>query len=136
MALALALRRAVFIDEQRVPEDLEIDEHDRDDRQAVHAIVRKDPDGLVLATGRMYPIDERTVQLGRMAVRTGNRRLGIGRLLLAELLCEARRRGFVTVVIHAQDYAIEFYRKAGFISVGDQFLEAGIVHRTMTYELR
>src|SRR5471030_2498984 len=67
MEEAIALRLAVFVDEQGIPLDEEIDAHDRDDAAAVHAIVR-DSQKIVIATGRFYPRNQQTAQIGRMAV--------------------------------------------------------------------
>src|ERR1700733_11825175 len=92
MAAARAVRMAVFVDEQHVPADEEIDEHDRTDADARHALVR-DGDTPV-AAGRYYRIDGTTAQVGRMAVLAAYRGRRIGRQLLDVLVDDARARGF------------------------------------------
>ncbi|MBV8151228.1 MAG: GNAT family N-acetyltransferase [Candidatus Eremiobacteraeota bacterium] len=126
---ALEIRLAVFVREQGVPLDLEIDEHDRSP-DVVHALVRAQS-GQAIATGRFYPISSDSVQLGRMAVVAGERGRGAGSALLERLLREARRRGYRRVQLDAQIPAIEFYRRAGFAEFGERFWDAGILHQSM-----
>jgi predicted GNAT family N-acyltransferase len=133
MEEALALRFAVFVDEQAVPADDEIDEHDRSDLDARHALVRRA--GRVIAAGRCYRVDDRTVQIGRMAVAAAERGAGVGRALLDALLADARQRGFRRASLHAQVHAEAFYRKAGFAPVGATFSECGILHQAMERDL-
>jgi predicted GNAT family N-acyltransferase len=130
---ALALRFAVFVDEQHVPADEEIDAHDRDDPDARHALVREA--GIVFAAGRFYRKDERTVQIGRMAVAAGERGRGLGRVLLNALLAEARAVGYTRASLNAQVHAAAFYRKAGFAPVGATFHECAILHQAMERDL-
>ena len=127
---AFRIRFAVFVDEQRVPADIEIDEHDRTDVDAVHALVRA-ANGEAVAAGRYYVRDARTVQIGRMAVRADARGGGVGRALLDGLMEEARRRGFTTATLDAQDHALGFYEKAGYVAEGGTHLDAGILHQPM-----
>ncbi len=127
---ALKVRFRVFVDEQNVPREIELDEHDEPaDRLAVHALVR---DGdRVVAAGRFYERNRGTVQVGRMAVMREARGRGVGRLLLDALLEEAVKRGYVRARLSAQTHALEFYRKAGFAAFGDDYDDAGIPHRDM-----
>jgi predicted GNAT family N-acyltransferase len=130
---ALAIRLRVFVDEQGVPLDLEIDEHDRTDAGAVHALVR-DGDATI-ATGRFFALDPSCVQIGRMAVVRDRRGLGAGACLLDALILEARRRGFGRARLDAQTHAAEFYRKAGFRDDGEPLWDAGILHQPMSKAL-
>jgi len=130
MEEAIGVRLAVFVDEQRIPLSEEIDDHDRDDPGAVHAVVR-DPAGVVVATGRFYSRDAQTAQIGRMAVTRGMRGTGAGHAVLRALMNEARRRGFSAASLDAQDHAIGFYAKAGFRAEGPTHLDCGIVHQPM-----
>jgi predicted GNAT family N-acyltransferase len=127
---AFAVRVPVFVGEQHVPADEEIDDHDRTDPQARHAIVR-DETGLPVAAGRYYVLAPDSVQIGRMAVVLAFRRRGVGRRLLDALIDDARARGFRRAVLHAQDHAVGFYAKAGFTPFGATFVECGIVHQPM-----
>lgn len=130
MTAALAIRFAVFVDEQRVPVEEEVDEHDRTDGDAVHALVRDDA-GTPIATGRFYVLDTRSVQIGRMAVTRAARGSGAGRVVLGALCAEAARRGFTRASLHAQDHAVGFYAKAGFTPYGETMVECEIVHQPM-----
>ena len=134
MREALAIRTRVFVDEQGVPPEEEIDAHDRTTAAAVHAIVR-DGDGRAIGAGRFYPRDARSVQIGRMAVEREARGRGAGGALLGALVEEARRRGFATAHLHAQVHARDFYGKAGFLDDGEPLWDAGILHQPMSREL-
>lgn len=133
MREALAIRTRVFVGEQGVPPDEEIDVHDRSDLQAVHALVRAD--GRIVGAGRFYVSAPRTVQIGRMAVDAASRGSGAGRALLTALVGEARRRGFDRAHLHAQTHARGFYAKAGFADDGEPLWDAGILHQPMSLEL-
>jgi predicted GNAT family N-acyltransferase len=134
MRAASVVRLTVFVEEQRIPSDEEFDEHDRDDAHAVHALAR-DADGRVLGTGRYYCATPGTAQIGRLAVHAGARGRGAGRVLLDALVADARRRGYVRAVLNAQDHAIGFYAKAGFVPFGETVVECAIVHQPMAREL-
>lgn len=134
VAQAMAVRFAVFVDEQRVPPELEIDEHDGlADGETVHAIVRRGE--VAVAAGRFYRRDAETAQIGRMAVIREARGTGAGRALLDALLDEAARRGYRRARLSAQTHAIAFYEKAGFAVVGGTYDDAGIPHRDMEREV-
>ena len=122
-----AIRRAVFIEEQGVPEELEWDGLDA---QCRHALALG-PGDVVIGTGRLTP----DAHIGRMAVAREWRGKGVGSALLQALLKEARAAGYAAVALHAQVHALEFYRKHGFAMQGPEFLEAGIAHRVMTLGL-
>ena len=114
----------MFIEEQSVPPDLEID--GRDDR-CLHALAM---DGeRPVGTGR---IDlEKNGKVGRVAVLRGHRGRGIGTRLMEALVAVAREHSLHSVWFHAQQSAIPFYEKLGYSVEGDCFMEAGIPHRTM-----
>ena len=139
MTRAFAIRMRVFVVEQGVPPEEEIDEHDRTDLHAVHALALRDASDPLSAVGagRFYisPENSSTVQIGRMAVDATARGTGVGAAILNELLKEARRRGFTRAHLHAQDHATEFYRKAGFVEDGEALWDAGILHMPMTLRL-
>ena len=127
LPLARPVREKVFIEEQKVPLELEWDEWDE---PSDHAVAR-DPGGNPIGTARLLP-DGR---IGRMAVLTEWRRRGVGAALLLALLDRARSRSMTRSVIHAQTQAAGFYRRFGFSERGQEFLEAGIPHVEMTLEL-
>jgi predicted GNAT family N-acyltransferase len=122
-----ALRTTVFVEEQSVPEEEEWDGLDPD---CVHAIAELPPEGIV-GTGRLHP----SGKIGRMAVLSEWRGLGIGAAILRDLLDEARRRGLESVYLHAQLPVLGFYARFGFVAEGPEFEEAGITHRLMRLSL-
>ena len=130
MAEAIALRIAVFVHEQRVPEEEEIDAHDGPEACSLHVLVRL-ASGDIVATGRFYDAGDRVAQIGRMAVRAENRGSGLGRRVLERLIHEAREGGFERAVLFAQLHAVRFYAKSGFTAFGETLLDGGIVHQPM-----
>ncbi len=118
-----AVRHAVFVVEQNIPEELEWDDVDA---VCVHALAL-DRDGVPIACGRLLPDGH----IGRMAVLSGWRGQGVGAAVLSLLIEVARDRGDAAVRLHAQTHAVPFYAKFGFVPEGDEYLEAGIPHRTM-----
>lgn len=123
-----AVRRAVFIDEQGVPEELEWDDADE---RAYH-VLALDDEGAPIGTGRLQ-LDG---QIGRMAVLREWRGRGVGRKILATLVDLARKEGCAVARLHAQTHALEFYATQGFVAVGPEFDEAGIRHRAMELRLQ
>jgi len=128
---AQVIRSVVFVDEQRVPAEME---WDAADAGCVHALARNRL-GLALATGRLLDHAPGVARIGRMAVTRGLRGSGIGRAVLDALLHAARERGYREVVLHAQSSAADFYLSAGFTPHGAPFEEAGIAHIEMTRAL-
>jgi predicted GNAT family N-acyltransferase len=129
MAAALAVRVRVFVDEQHVPAEEEVDEHDRSDAGARHALIRDG--GTAIAAGRYYAAAASTAQVGQMAVLPAYRGRRIGRQLLDALVADARGRGFTRIALNAQDHAVDFYAKAGFTAFGETLVECDIVHQPM-----
>lgn len=121
------VRRAVFIDEQGVPESLEWDDLDA---TALHLLATAD-DGTPIGCARLLTDGH----IGRMAVLPAWRGQGVGRALLESVLNAARRAGHARVHLSAQTHAAAFYRQAGFVSSGAVYLEAGIPHVSMSLSL-
>ncbi|AGY60409.1 GNAT family N-acetyltransferase [Gloeobacter kilaueensis] len=117
------VRRLVFIEEQAVPAEIEIDGWDE---LSIHVLAR-DLGGEPIGCGRLLPDGH----IGRMAVLPAWRGQGVGRALLDCLLDLAQKAGIETVHLSAQVHAIPFYLKAGFVPYGDIYDEAGIPHRAM-----
>jgi predicted GNAT family N-acyltransferase len=122
---ALALRHDVFVIEQRVPLEDELD--GRDD-EAEHLVAVED--GRVVGTCRLLHHDGVT-KLGRMAVAPDARGRGVAGALLAEAERVARAAGSATMVLDAQTGALGLYQRAGYVAEGEEFLDAGIPHLTM-----
>lgn len=127
-AQAQPIRFEVFVDEQKVPAEIELDEMDP---HCVHAVAYDDA-GQPLATGRLLPDGH----IGRMAVRKAGRGQGVGGAVLQALIAAARARGDAEVILNAQVHAEGFYQRHGFAREGEQFMEAGIPHITMRARLQ
>src|SRR5262249_9064869 len=121
-AYAMPIRMRVFVDEQRVPPELEMDEMDA---QCLHAVAF---DGArAIATGRLLPDGH----IGRMAVLLEFRGKGLGGSILEKLVETARDRGHREALLSAQVQALAFYRAHGFEPAGPVYDEAGIPHQAM-----
>ncbi|MBL0418797.1 YbgC/FadM family acyl-CoA thioesterase [Ramlibacter sp. AW1] len=128
---ARALRTRVFVEEQRVPQELEWDELDA---QALH-VVALNRLGQPVGTARLLQAGAGVAKIGRMAVHRGLRGSGLGRRLMGTLLQAAEERGDTRVLLHAQRTAEGFYERLGFRTSGEPFDEAGIPHVQMAAEL-
>lgn len=102
----LRIRREVFVEEQRVPAELEVDEWD-DDPRTVHVLAVDG--GEAVAAGRMIPYDDEAAKIGRIAVLRSHRNRGIGRLVMETLEAVARERSWRALVLDAQCHARGFY---------------------------
>ena len=130
IAALKALRIEVFVREQGVPEEEELDALDN---TALHAVALEH--GSVIATGRLIDLENGEAQIGRMAVASTRRRSGIGGMIIRFLEAEALAKGFDRIVLHAQTYVAEFYRGHGYVAEGELFDEAGIEHILMRKQL-
>lgn len=126
---ALDLRFTVFCDEQGVPVELELDEHDAD---ALHLVAVEH--GRVLSTCRLVRAGD-TVKFGRLVVAREARRRGIAAAMLAEAERRARAMRAHRLVLSAQTYAMGLYEQAGYIAFGDTYDDAGIEHISMELTL-
>ena len=122
---AFRIRIRVFVREQRVPADLELDE---DDKQALHLLASLA--GRVVGTARIV-VHGRQAKIGRMAVLKSYRRKKVGKELLTRAITTAKKQGARKIYLHAQVAVIGFYESAGFRCAGPVFDEAGIAHRKM-----
>jgi YbgC/YbaW family acyl-CoA thioester hydrolase len=129
--LAAPLRTEVFVDEQKVPADME---WDHDDENALHCVAINRM-GMVLATGRLLQHAPGVARIGRMAVKKQMRGSDLGRRILNALMDAAKARGDTQVVLHAQCSAEGFYKRSGFEPHGAIFEEAGIAHIGMVRTL-
>jgi len=122
---ALAIRLRVFVREQRVPREIELD---CDDETAMHLLACVN--AKAVGTARVV-VKGRAAKVGRMAVLKSCRGRGIGGELLNRALKLAKMRGANQIYLHAQVSVISFYKKFGFRPRGRVFMEAGIPHRKM-----
>jgi len=134
---ALAVRRRVFIEEQHVPEDEEIDAHDAGPAlvtDCLHVLARLG--GRPVATGRLLLAEpDGHLHIGRVAVLAEHRRHGIGRAVMLALHDLARERYAASITLAAQLQAIGFYERLGYVARGPVFLDANIEHRRMDLTL-
>lgn len=123
---AFAIRQKVFIEEQGVPQEMELDEFDP---IAWHALAFQGDQ--CIGTGRLVEIAEKAGQIGRMAVLASFRGNGVGKAILMELIELAVFQKMSCISLHSQVAAIPFYEKVGFTAQGPVYEEAGIPHRNM-----
>ncbi|HHV8703023.1 TPA: GNAT family N-acetyltransferase [Staphylococcus aureus] len=124
------IRKKVFVEEQGVPEEIEIDEYES---ESIHLI--EYDNGQPVATARIRPINETTVKIERVSVIKSHRRQGMGRMLMQAIESLAKDEGFYVATMNAQCHAIPFYESLNFKMRGNIFLEEGIEHIEMTKKL-
>lgn len=129
---AFEVRRAVFIDEQDVPEEIEMDGKDED---AVHFIIYDGEAEKPVGTARLCPPTDGVAKPERVAVLEQYRGYGIGRKLMSLIEAEARSQGCERAALHAQTHVVDFYDDLGYEVVSEEFEEAGIPHVEMEKEL-
>ncbi|MFD8484109.1 GNAT family N-acetyltransferase [Kitasatospora sp. NPDC059673] len=137
LAAVWAVRRAVFVEEQEIPAELEYDEYDA---TSVHLLAVGE-DGAALGTARLISgaealgltegVQDR-VLLGRLAVVREARGTGLGVRLVRAVEELGRERGAKELELHAQVRALGFYERLGYAAEGPEYDDAGIPHRTMT----
>ena len=123
----IGLRREVFVVEQEVPIELELDGADSECRH----LLAFDSEGRPIGTARM----EADGHIGRIAVVKSSRRRSVGSQLVEALVESARKAGLASVDLDSQVHALGFYQKLGFEPRGDVFMEAGIPHQAMLRRL-
>lgn len=127
---ALRVRVAVFVEEQGIPREEELDEADA---SAVHCVAY-DPDAVPVGAGRLL-LSDGYARIGRMAVLSSHRGHGLGRAILDVLECEGAARGVGEFRLSAQLHAARFYERAGYACTGDVYDEVGIPHVAMVKRL-
>ncbi|MGH7844000.1 MAG: GNAT family N-acetyltransferase [Candidatus Binatia bacterium] len=127
---AFSIRLRVFVKEQGVPREIELDS---DDAHAIHLLACAN--GRAVGTARVV-LKRKAAKIGRMAVLKTYRGRGVGRELLKRAVKAARQKGAKRIYLHAQVPVIVFYEKLGFRCAGRVFLEAAIPHRKMVLETR
>jgi ElaA protein len=124
-----AVRFEVFVDEQHVPAEMELDE---DDATARHwlAVEGDAPIGTARAVAKPYGW-----KVGRVAVRAPWRGKGVGNVLMRAIAEAARAEGVPELYLESQTHAIGFYERLGYVAEGPEFMDAGIPHRGMRQRL-
>ena len=124
---ATQVRKAVFVQEQGIAEDIELDALDA---TAVHAVAYNRLN-MPVATGRLLQDAPREGRIGRMAVDRVLRGQRWGRAILDALVQAGEQRGDAKIILHAQRSAEGFYLRSGFAVLGEPYEEVGIPHITM-----
>ncbi|AWM46174.1 GNAT family N-acetyltransferase [Bacillus amyloliquefaciens] len=129
---ALEIRKAVFIEEQQVPESDEFDQFDTLQEQCGHVLVyhENQPAG----TGRVRIVNH-TGKLERICILKPYRKYGLGKVIIRELENMLREKGITQCKLHGQTQAEGFYHKLGYQTESPIFMEDGIPHVLMTKEL-
>lgn len=121
------IRRCVFINEQKVPEELEWDSNDISSTHILAFDKKMNP----IACARLT----NNGQIGRMAVLKEWRQLGVGTALIMRAIQTATAFNYPSLQLDSQLHAITFYERFGFSCYGNQFLDAGIKHIKMQLSL-
>ncbi|MDP2340605.1 MAG: GNAT family N-acetyltransferase [Deltaproteobacteria bacterium] len=130
LARCLAIRQRVFVLEQGVPQDLELDDKDP---ECTHFLASEgDVD---TGTARLLRLEGGKAKVQRVAVSANQRKSGVGRALMRALEAEAKAQGCVVVVLSSQVSAIPFYERLGYEAQGPVYDDAGIPHRDMSKQL-
>lgn len=132
LKIVFSIRKEVFVEEQGVPLEDEFDEHDTLDGQCKHILVyyNQQPVG----TGRIRTVDD-FGKLERICILKPYRKFGLGKVIISELEEIAKEIGLSQVKLHGQTQAEGFYKKLGYRTVSDVFMEDGIPHILMMKEL-
>ncbi|WP_394172677.1 GNAT family N-acetyltransferase [Guptibacillus hwajinpoensis] len=126
---AFTVRNTVFVEEQKVPAELEIDEHEND---ATHFVAYDDR--TPVAAGRIRVVDQ-MAKVERICVLSSYRKTGLGQELMNTIEEQAEKLKLSKMKLNAQLSAVGFYNKLGYETVSGEFIDAGIPHVTMTKEL-
>jgi len=127
---ALTVRKEVFVGEQNVPPELEIDEYED---AAVHFVAYED--GKPVGAGR-YRKKGDIAKVERICVLKSMRGRHIGEAIMNSIEKEALNADFSKLVLNAQTHAIRFYEKLGYRITSEEFEEAGIPHVEMQKEIQ
>jgi predicted GNAT family N-acyltransferase len=131
---AFAVRMEVFVKEQGVPADIELDEYDESPAACRHYIVRSG--GETIAAGRYRTYEPGLAKMQRIAVVKSRRGAGVGSFLLKAMEEEAKGEGYRAAILDAQCSAEPFYVRLGYETVSEEpFLDAGIPHVRMRKRL-
>lgn len=123
---ALRIRHQVFMIEQGVPKDIEID---KNEPACIHFVLYTEEQAA--ATCRLLPLKDGVMKLQRMAVLKDYRGKSLGREIVQEAERFTREQGYNTITLGAQLTAVDFYEKLGYSKHGELFMDADIPHFQM-----
>ncbi|MDP4527057.1 GNAT family N-acetyltransferase [Bacillus halotolerans] len=130
--VAQDIRKSVFIEEQQVPESDEFDQFDTLNEQCQHVLVYHE--NQPVGTGRVRIVDH-TGKLERICILKPYRKYGLGKIIIGELEKIMQEKGITKIKLHGQTHAAGFYKKLGYQTASDEFMEDGIPHVLMTKEI-
>lgn len=124
---ALSIRKSVFVDEQGVSLEAEIDDLEN---ICKHVILYED--NKPAAVGRYRSYENGLAKIERVAVMKSYRKYGFGKVVMDFINSKAKEEGFRGSILNGQTQAKGFYNKLGYQVEGKEFLEEGIPHYKMT----
>lgn len=127
---AFAIRRKVFVEEQKVPLHIEMDEHDDG---AIHFIAYQLEQPI--AAGRIREVETGLGKVERVCVLSEYRGQHIGVMMMNGMEEYAQTNGIFRLKLNAQTHALAFYEKLGYEITSDEFMDADIPHKTMEKSL-
>jgi predicted GNAT family N-acyltransferase len=122
---AFKIRTTVFVEEQNVPLDLEIDGLDTEAEHFIFYLKDKPIGCARLRTDKDF------AKLERIAIIIEYRCKGYGKQLTNFLIDYCKQKKYKEIRLHSQTNVLDFYKKLGFKPVGKNFFEAGIEHIEM-----
>lgn len=129
---AFHIRKEVFVEEQGVPLEDEFDEFDTLDGRCEHVLIYHDEEAV--GTGRLQVVDG-SGKLERICILKPYRQYGLGKMIIQTLEEIAAEKSIARVKLHGQTHAENFYKKLGYETASEMFMEDGIPHILMTKEL-
>ncbi|KRG15979.1 GNAT family N-acetyltransferase [Lederbergia galactosidilytica] len=126
---AFYVRKKVFVEEQKVPLELEIDEFEN---ESAHFILYNHDKPI--GAGRFRMVED-FGKIERICILSSSRALGAGKKVMEAIEGFARKKAIQQLKLHAQITAIPFYEKLGYMVCSEEFMDAGIPHKTMTKQL-
>lgn len=127
--LAFSIRNIVFVEEQNVPPEIEIDEFED---EAIHFICYDDEQAI--GAGRLRFV-EQYGKLERICILKSHRGKSYGKKIIKKMEEEIINKGYTKAKLHAQTHAIHFYEQLGYETASSEFIDAGIPHIAMVKEL-
>ena len=128
---AFEIRNLVFCKEQKVSKKIEFDGLDQ---ICDHYLAKINE--IPIGTARIREQKKGIFKIERMAVLKKHRKKGVGKAIIKEILKHYLNLNKVNnLILNSQIEAIEFYKKLGFVEVGEEFIEANIIHKKMRYNV-
>jgi len=123
---ALKIREKVFVEEQGVSLEIEIDDLEE---QTEHVVLFENEDPIAVA--RIYDLGDDVYKVQRVATLKEYRGQGYGAQLMKEIELKIAELGGRKITLGGQNTALPFYEKLGYTVHGEEFMDAGIPHHTM-----